>query len=323
MAKPGETLIGTDGDDTLRGKNSNDIIRGGLGIDSLYGGNGQDDLSGDEGNDTLYGGNGKDTLSGGLDDDTLYGDNGKDYLSGDDGNDTLYGGNGVDTLLGGAGDDRLDGGRGGDNMSGGDGNDTYVVDSRPDKISENQNEGLDTVETSLNKYALGSNLENLAYTGSKNFSGTGNELDNQITGGSGNDILSGGDGNDTLIGGAGNDTLIGGLGDDILNGGDGADLFLLNALTGIDTIQDFSVGVDQIALDDAVFAGILNDGSNTLDDQFFVAGTVATTAEQHVVYDSASGSLYYDADGSGAGAAVTIAQITGNLILTSDDFKVV
>lgn len=294
MAKPGETLIGTDGDDTLRGKNSNDIIRGGLGIDSLYGGNGQDDLSGDEGIDTLYGGNGKDTLSGGLDDDTLYGDNGKDALSGDDGNDTLYGGNGVDTLLGGDGDDRLDGGRGGDHMSGGDGNDTYVVDSRPDKINESPNEGLDTVETSLNKYTLGSNLENLDYTGSKKFSGTGNELDNQISGGSGNDILAGNGGNDTLNGEAGNDKLIGGLGDDVLNGGDGADLFLLNALTGIDTIQDFTVGVDKIALDDAVFTDILNDGSKTLDDQFFVAGPVATTAEQHVVYDSASGNLYKD-----------------------------
>ena len=49
------------------------------------------------------------------------------------------------------------------------------------------------------------NVEKLTFTGTGAFTGTGNNFDNTITSGAGNDILDGGDGNDTLIGGAGND----------------------------------------------------------------------------------------------------------------------
>lgn len=313
----------SDGDDILKGRNGNDNLFGGLGNDTLHGNNGNDHLSGDDGDDELHGGNGKDDLFGGIGDDQLYGDNANDNLSGDDGNDRLFGGNGTDTLLGGLGDDHLDGGRGGDTMRGGEGDDTYVVDAKPDKVFENESEGHDTVLTSLNKYALGSHLEDLSYTGTKDFRGTGNELDNHISGGGGKDTLSGGDGNDTLIGNGGNDTLIGGLGDDILNGGDGADLFLLNALTGVDTIQDFTVGTDRIQFDDKVFADIFNGSSNTLDAQYFISGTEALTSNQHIIHDSNTGTILYDADGSGAGAAITIAQVTAGLILSSDDFQVI
>ncbi|NEH89429.1 protease, partial [Rhizobium leguminosarum] len=71
------------------------------------------------------------------------------------------------------------------------------------------NEGTDLIKTALSIYTLGNNVENLLYTGSASFTGTGNALVNTITGGAGNDTLDGGTGNDTLIGGAGNDTLIG------------------------------------------------------------------------------------------------------------------
>ncbi|MGO8249180.1 protease, partial [Rhizobium johnstonii] len=52
------------------------------------------------------------------------------------------------------------------------------------------------------------NVENLTYTGSASFIGTGNELANTITGGTGNDLLDGGAGTDTLTGGAGDDIYI-------------------------------------------------------------------------------------------------------------------
>ncbi|MBS1166455.1 MAG: hypothetical protein H6R00_2480, partial [Proteobacteria bacterium] len=64
----------------------------------------------------------------------------------------------------------------------------------------------DEVRTVLAAYTLGSNVENLAFTGSGSFAGTGNALANVITGGSGNDVLIGGAGSDRLDGGNGNDT---------------------------------------------------------------------------------------------------------------------
>jgi len=207
----------TENDDTFNGTVGNDTVHGLGGNDALSGGNGIDTLYGDDGNDTLYGGNAKDVLYGGLDDDILYGDNGNDILNGDDGADTLYGGNGVDTLLGGLGDDLLDGGLGGDIMTGGEGNDTYVIDSIPDKIIESADQGIDTVRTSLVRYTLGSNLENLEYVGMGNFVGNGNSLDNLIMGGNGNDTLNGGEGNDVLVGSAGADKITTGAGNDTVN----------------------------------------------------------------------------------------------------------
>ena len=98
-------------------------------------------------------------------------------------------------------------------MRGGLGNDTYVVDNAGDLVTENLDEGTDTVEASIN-YTLTANVENLTLTGSGNINGTGNDLNNLIIGNSGNNQLFGGDGNDTLIGGAGADTLDGGSGND-------------------------------------------------------------------------------------------------------------
>ncbi|NKN16851.1 calcium-binding protein, partial [Rhizobium laguerreae] len=123
-------------------------------------------------------------------------------------NNVLIGGAAADNLSGGAGNDTLLGGAGSDMMSGGTGDDIYVVDIATDLVIENTNEGTDTVQTALASYTIGNNVENLTYTGSANFTGTGNALANTITGGAGNDVLDGGAGADTLIGGAGNDTYI-------------------------------------------------------------------------------------------------------------------
>jgi Ca2+-binding RTX toxin-like protein len=77
-------------------------------------------------------------------------------LNGEDGNDVLNGGLGADTLNGGAG------------------NDTFVVDNLGDTVIEAAGGGVDLVQTSLASYVLGNEVENLTYTGSANFSGTGN-----------------------------------------------------------------------------------------------------------------------------------------------------
>ena len=117
-----------------------------------------------------------------------------------------------------------------DTLIGGTGNDTYVVANAGDVIIENGGGGTDTVRTALASYTLGANLENLAFTGIGNFSGTGNTLANVITGGAGNDTLNDGGvgGTDTLIGGTGNDTYV------VANAGD---VIIENGGGGTDTVQ--------------------------------------------------------------------------------------
>ncbi|HEV8679711.1 MAG TPA: calcium-binding protein, partial [Stellaceae bacterium] len=129
-----------------------------------------------------------------------------DTLTGGAGNDTLNGGNGDDVLTGNGGVDTLQGGGGADTMAGGAGNDIYFVDNAADVVSEAAAAGSDTVKTTLLNYTLAANVENLTFTGSGNFIGTGIGLDNSIIGGAGNDTLRGGSGADTLIGLAGNDS---------------------------------------------------------------------------------------------------------------------
>ncbi len=97
---------------------------------------------------------------------------------------------------------------GADIMIGLGGNDIYAVNNPGDVVIEAANGGTDTVLASINAYTLTANVENLTFTGTGNFVGTGNTLANVITGGAGNDTLDGGGGADTLIGGAGSDTYM-------------------------------------------------------------------------------------------------------------------
>src|SRR5262249_1639060 len=112
------------------------------------------------------------------------------------------GGAGADTLNGGAGDDTLKGGGGSDRMVGGIGNDTYEVDAAGDIVTENANEGSDTIFTTLASYTLGSNLENLVGTGSGQTL-TGNPVANHLAAGGPNETMVGGGGYDTYWVGAG------------------------------------------------------------------------------------------------------------------------
>src|SRR4029453_2371617 len=86
-------------------------------------------------------------------------------LTGNSANNTLTGGSGNDTLFGNAGNDTLNGGTGNDSLSGGAGDDTYIVDATGDSLTENANEGTDTVQSSVT-YTLGAEVERLTLTGS-------------------------------------------------------------------------------------------------------------------------------------------------------------
>jgi Ca2+-binding RTX toxin-like protein len=139
---------------------------------------------------------------------TLVGTSGNDVVAGGRGDDTLSGLAGNDTLNGGAGHDLLDGGPGNDTMVGSTGNDTYVVDAPGDVVTESDNEGTDTVQTSLLAYTLVANVENLMLTGTGSSMGIGNASNNQLTGNSGANLLDGRGGADAMAGGAGNDTYL-------------------------------------------------------------------------------------------------------------------
>ncbi|MDH4869201.1 calcium-binding protein, partial [Pseudomonas sp. BN515] len=159
---------------------------------------------------------------------------------------------GDDTLVGGAGNDTLNGGAGNDALAGGAGNDSYGVIGL-DVVSELAGEGTDSVFTTNSSYTLGANLENLVFSGTSAFSGTGNELANTITGGArndtlnglaGNDVLNGELGNDTLVGGAGNDTLNGRAGNDTMAGGAGNDSY---GVIGQDVVSELAgEGTDSV-----------------------------------------------------------------------------
>ncbi len=158
------------------------------------------------------------------------------------------------------------------------------------------------------------------YNGNDTLTG-GNGAD-RLLGGAGHDILQGGAGRDNLAGQAGDDRLDGGTAADRLTGGAGADTFVFHApAEGGDTITDFAPGLDHIALDATGFglAGPLTEGAN------FVAGAGATAvaAVATLAYDTATGQLWFDADGTGAAAATLLATLTGQPALTAADFQLI
>ena len=244
-------------------------------------------------------------------------------LVGTSGGDNLVGAAGNDTLTGLGGNDTLDGGAGADTMSGGAGNDLYYVDNVGDVITEGTSGGTDTVNASIT-YALGANVENLNLIGSAAINGFGNALNNVINGGVANNALDGGAGADVISGGAGNDTIYGGLGSDTLDGGAGADAFVFNTTLGssnIDRINNFSAVDDVIMLDHAIFAALTVMGP--LAPGAFNTGSAATQADDHIIYNLSTGALLYDADGSGKGAAIQFATLSGLTgTLSAADFVV-
>ena len=128
-----------------------------------------------------------------------------------------------------------------------------------------------------------------------------------------------------LDGGGGDDTLEGGIGNDTLTGGAGHDIFQLKN-TSKDTITDFSVGDDTIQLDNSVFTQLTTTDlteTGVLNADNFKIGTVAADANDYVIYDSSTGALFYDANGSDAGGATQIALLGAGLALTYAEFIVI
>lgn len=197
-----------------------------------------------------------------------------------------------DTLTGGTGNDTLVG-NGPDTLIGGTGNDTYKINDAATAVVENYNEGIDTLISYIDDFTLSDNVEHMKLWGGIAAKGTGNSLNNEITGSQhadtieglagndtlkgygGNDNLKGGDGGDRLYGGNGYDSLRGEAGNDWLDGGAGNDWIYLGA--GSNTVKGGS-GSDYIS-----FAERGSGPDLTID---LSAGTTALSSAPATVVDT-------------------------------------
>ncbi|MEE1656350.1 calcium-binding protein [Microvirga sp. CF3062] len=344
-----DVLMGMAGNDYLLAGDSNDVLDGGAGADWLDGGNGYDFVAyttgvtvnmsnaayntGEAYGDVfvsiegIYGSNAADTLTGNSADNTFYGGWGEDVLSGRDGNDRLLAGDSNDVLEGGWGADTMDGGNGYDFAS-------YLNAVTGVRVSL-ANSAINSGEAYGDVYG---SIE--ALNGSQ-FSDVliGDAGNNSLYGQNGNDELVGGAGADFLSGGLYYDTLSGGAGADTLSGGSAADVFQFDAVLGagnVDTLADFSAAEgDKIALETHIFG--FQDvafvettyGSyyvnHLLKASAFGLGGWATTSAQRIVYNQATGGLFYDADGTGNSlgnvAQVQFAQLTAGTALSAANFS--
>lgn len=157
-------LVGLAGDDTLNGAAGADTLAGGPGNDAYVVDNAGDLIveNPGEGTDTVsssvtY------TLSANVDHLVLTGASAINGTGNADAN----------TLSGNVAANTLDGGVGADLMNGGLGKDTYVVDDGGDSVVEAVGAGTDLVRTTLPSHPLTDHVENLAFDGVGNFTGTG------------------------------------------------------------------------------------------------------------------------------------------------------
>ncbi|BAY78060.1 hemolysin-type calcium-binding region [Nostoc linckia NIES-25] len=245
-------------------------------------------------------------------------------------NDNIVGSNGNDTLSTGfGGKDTIDGGKGNDLLSvdygysSGGITSTYNATTNTGSITAGTNqvsykniERLNIAGTGYNDYIVGSNGNDTLSTGS-----SGNDT---IIGGAGNDsLISYSDGKNTLNGGAGDDILTGGRGNNSLYGGAGIDTFAFNSFTeGSDRIYDFNATNEIIQVSAVNFGGGLSPG--VLKASQFTIGTSANTSAQRFIYNSTSGALFFDQDGSGnESIKVQFAQLSAGLSLTNNNFVIV
>ncbi|WP_418147726.1 VCBS domain-containing protein [Variovorax paradoxus] len=308
-----DLLIGGDGNDTLSGGAGNDVLRGGIGNgDTMDGGAGSEDLL-DFSDGTLAvnftlvqsaASTGIVNGTGGLGNNDTYqniegviGTNLADTLTGSASNDIIRGGGGSDTLDGAGGTgDLLD-------FSDGTAGLTFTLTQS-------------SSTTSFNASAAG-----LGTDGYRNFEGViGTAFGDTITGSASNDQLRGGGGNDVISGLAGDDRIVGGTGADILTGGADNDTFVFDsAPNAVDSVTDFNASGsaasgDLIELSRGTFTALTTASGSTLSAAEFASlngGGAGDTvgAGVHVIYDSATGNLYYDADGLGAANRTLVATL--------------
>jgi serralysin len=312
--------------DVFHGSNFENLISAKAGDDTIWGGAANDILYGDEGRDLILAGAGDDSLQGGDGDDRVFGEAGNDYLLGSgleaglDDDDMLDGGDGDDVIFGAGGNDFLVGGAGNDTVLGGDGSDWYAAQALGPAYTLAVKINLQTLKVTggygkdkldLAEGSYGRTIEN-AIGGSGNDTLTGSGKDNRLVGGKGNDELSGGKGVDILGGMAGRDTLTGGAGKDKF-------VFAHTGSKNADHVTSFD-SKDVVVLDKSVFAKL---SLGPLAAANFHIGAEAADRNDYIVYDDATGKLFYDRDGGRSKDAVLIATFDDRADLHAHDIKIV
>lgn len=229
--------------------------------------------------------------------------------TGGSGNDSLFGNAAANTLAGNGGNDVLLGNMGNDIAFGGDGND-YVYGGRDNDILLG-NTGGDQLTGDIGDDTL--------YGGSGNDVLLGNMGNDAVSGDDGNDYVFGGGGDDWVGGGAGNDVIYGDAGSDTLSGGGGRDAFVFTSLDGADVLSDFDASLDALRLSAATFTSLT---TGALPATSLATGSAAD-ANDFLVFDGATGSLWYDYDGNGSGAGVKVATLSGVSSLAATSITVI
>ena len=247
------------------------------------------------------------------------GTSGDDNLLGTSGNDLLVGSAGDDTITGYKGNDVLVGGAGADTLRGSSGvNIASYADSKMGLTVSLDNPSLNTGDAKGDVFyqirgltgsefadaLIGSDRVDLLDGGAGNDVLYGLNGADELSGGDGTDWLYGGDKNDVLDGGSGNDWLIGEDGYDVFTGGAGADHFYIDGPRGTyDKVTDFQHGVDKLALSKSEYK------VDSLSDIDFVSGRSPSVESRDatLLYNTNSGELWWDADGTGGKSAVHIA----------------
>jgi len=353
-----DTLTGGAGADELWGEGGFELWSGD-GDDLIYGYGGNDTILGNNGNDTIYGGPGRDLINLAFGDplgdeelgaDTVVFAEAPSSTSADDivgfqiGIDTLAFNNETHANLGPAGDfspgdERFyaaPGAASGDDLSH-DPSDRVVYNMTTGEVwydADGSGPGEAQLVATLDGAPPLSATDITVIGGGGSGGGDGEHLvgtagADRLTGGTGNDTLEGLAGNDTLTGAAGDDWLQGGPGQDNVNGGAGSDSFVFREAptnSNFDRIADFVPGTDTLRFDDATYAGIGAAGDFSAGDDRFFAGAGAKAgqdAEDRIVYNTSTGYLWYDADGSGAGGQQLIAILQGAPALAASDLVVI
>lgn len=261
-------VIGSTGNDTIRGSDQRDELFGTDGNDILNGGLGNDLMSGGTGSDRATYINSAAGLTVNLSDSTqntgeATGDtyNSVENLTGSDFNDNLTGTTGTNSIIAGAGNDIVIGLAGNDNLFGQDGNDILNGGLGADALNGGADSDRVTYETAAAAViaSLSSPAGNTGeaagdtYTSIENL--TGSAFNDTLTGSAGTNSIIAGAGDDIVVGLGGNDNLFGQDGNDILNGGAGADF--LNGGAGSDraTYEDAASGVVAALLSPATNTG--------------------------------------------------------------------